>query len=110
MNSLSQLEKEAQARRAQFSKTLLELKGRMTPSGLAQEALGLLTPQHSPLQHAVKRRSALSASLWAGAGWLLKQVLQIRGDRSSLRKSAVPRAPRANRSLSARPKTSKPPT
>ena len=109
MNSLLQLEKEAQARRAQFSKTLREVKARLTPSGLAKEALGLITPQHSPLQPAVKRRPVLYTSLWAGAGWLLKQVLQIRRDRSSLRKGAVPRGARANRSLPSRSKTSKHP-
>ena len=110
MNSLSQLEKEAQARRAQFSKTLLEVKARLTPSGLAREALGLINPKPGPLQPALKRRPVLSASLWAGAGWLLKQVLQIRRDRSSLRKSAVPGGTQANRPQSSRPKTSKQPT
>ena len=79
MSSLLQLEREAQERRAQFAKTLHEVRGRLTLSGLANETLGLVNPQYTRLRSAysaIKRNPILAAGVLAGAGWLFKQALR----------------------------------
>jgi hypothetical protein len=79
MSSLQQLEREAHDRRAQFNATLSDVQNRMTLPGLAKEALLHMDPHLSrlpPAFLAVKRHPLLAAGALAGAGWLLKQVLQ----------------------------------
>ena len=82
MNSLSQLERDALDRRAQFAKTLLEVRSHLTPSGLANETLGLINPQYGRLRSAcsaVIHHPILAAGLLAGAGWLFKHALRANG-------------------------------
>lgn len=100
MSSLLQLEKEAQDRRAQFAKTLLEVRGRLTLSGLANEALGLVNPQYIRLRSAyssIKRNPILAAGILAGAGWLFKQALRTNGSSFKIGRIRV-------RSLSPKPR------
>jgi len=78
MKNLRQLEKEARDRRAQFNATLLDVQNRMTPRGLAKEALLHMDPHLTrlpPSLLAVKRHPVLAAGVIAAASWLLKQVL-----------------------------------
>ena len=78
MRSLQQLEKEAHDRRAQFNATLLDVRSRLTPRGLAKEALLHMDPHLTRLPPAflvVKRHPILAAGALAGASWLLKQAL-----------------------------------
>lgn len=79
MSSLQQLEKEARDRRAQFDATLLDVQSRLTPRGLAKEALLHMDPHLTrlpPAFLAVKRHPILAAGALAGASWLLKQALR----------------------------------
>jgi hypothetical protein len=79
MTSLLQLEKEASERRAQFNPTLFDVKGRLTPAGVAKEVLlhaDPHLPRLSPAFLAVKRHPVVTAAAIAGVSWLLKQVLR----------------------------------
>lgn len=78
MKTLQQLEKEARDRHAQFNATLLDLQSRLTPRGLAKEALLHMDPHLTrlpPAFLAVKRHPILAAGAVAAASWLLKQAL-----------------------------------
>ena len=106
MSSLSQLEREAKDRRAQFSKTLLEVRNRLTLSGLANETLGLVNPHYTRLwsaYSAVKHNPILAASVLAGAGWLFKRALRANGGGIKLCRTRV-------RSLSSKPRKKHLPT
>jgi hypothetical protein len=102
MMSLQQLEKEALDRRAQFNATLHAFQSRLTPDGLAKEALLHLDPHLSRVQPAflaVKRHPILAAGALVGVSWLLKQALspKRRGYKNgSTPQSSHPRIPQAN--------------
>ncbi len=101
MSTLQQLEKEARDRRAQFNVTLLDVQSRLTPRGLAKEALLHMDPHFSrlpPAFLAVKRHPLLAAGALAGASWLLKQVLRPvrRKYKNGRAPSAYPHLPHAN--------------
>ena len=77
MKNLQQLEKEARDRRVQFNATLRDVQSRLTPRGLAKEALLHIDPQlmrMPPAFLAVKRHPLLAACALAGASWLLNQL------------------------------------
>jgi hypothetical protein len=79
MRTLQQLEKEARDRRAQFDATLLDVQSRLTPRGLAKEALLHMDPHLTrlpPAFLAIKRHPLLAAGAIAAASWLLKQALR----------------------------------
>ena len=56
---------------------LLDVQGRLTLSGLARETLELINPQYTRLRiaySAVTRNPILAAGVFAGVGWLFKQL------------------------------------
>jgi hypothetical protein len=113
MSSLLQLEKEAQARRAQFAKTLLEVRGRLTLSGLANETLGLINLQFTPLRSAysaIKRNPILAAGVLAGVGWLFKQALAVNGRSLHGRTWVRPLSPKPRKKRLATKSNSLPPS
>ncbi len=86
MSSISQLEKEAERRRALFAASLLDLRSRLTLPGLVDLAVGYLDPRSThlrPAYSAVRRNPLVAASVVAGAAWLLRQSLQDSAGRSS---------------------------
>ena len=86
MSSISHLEREAERRRAIFAASLLDLRNRLTLSGLVDLAVGYLDPRSThmrPVYSAVRRNPFVAASVVAGAAWLLGQSLQDGAGRSS---------------------------
>lgn len=86
MSTISQLEKEADRRRTLFAASLLDLRSRLTLSGLVDLAVGYLDPRSTylrPVYSAVRRNPLVAASVVAGAAWLLRQSLQDSTSRSS---------------------------
>jgi hypothetical protein len=75
MTSLEALEREADRRKSQFEARLEQVKHRLTPAGLADEALRALDVSgRSATAAAVetaKRNPLLALGLAAGAGWLI---------------------------------------
>lgn len=73
MKSVAELEREADRRKAQFETKVEAIKRRLTPQGLADEALRAISSPRTTGRDAVadtaKRNPLLILALAAGAGW-----------------------------------------
>jgi hypothetical protein len=93
MNSLTRIKNDARACRTQLTKSIQEVRHRLSFAQLADDALAGLDSQLGFLgraKSAIKRNPLLAAGLLAGAGWLVSDASQGRG-RGGLHGSNRPR-------------------
>ena len=84
MNKIEVLEAEADRRRADFTKSLVQVRRKLTPLGLADEALRLIDPQREAVAAAGQslRRNPLPAiSVLLGLSWLVLNTRQANGSK-----------------------------
>lgn len=91
MKSIEELESEADLRKAEFEAKIDEIRERLMPRKIAEEALRTVSPSGSPaaedMLDAARRSPVLSLTLAAGAAWL---IFRTRG------KSRRPKRNRSN--------------
>jgi hypothetical protein len=82
MNTIEALEAEADRRRADFTKSLGQVRRKLTPLGLADEALRLIDPQKQVIAAAgqsVRRNPLPAISVLLGLSWLVLNTRQPNG-------------------------------
>lgn len=99
MSTLEQLENKARERRRSFAATLLQVRERMNPAALADEAIGIIDPKSTfvrRIAETVKENPMVAASLVAGTGFLLKQAMNGTGE-DGIKPKRVPKRIRSKR-------------
>ena len=84
MNKIEALEAEADRRRADFTKSLVKVRRKLTPLGLADEALRRLDPQKQAIAAAgqsVRRNPLPAISVLLGLSWLVLNTRQPNGSK-----------------------------
>ena len=99
MDQLTQRRNEVRALRAGLAKSLQEVRRRLKPPELVEDALAMLDPERRFLgrvQSGIKRNPLIAAILLAGAGWLIADAPNDNG--------------KSNRASSRRPRKASKPT
>jgi len=84
MNKIEALEAEADRRRADFTKSLGQVRRKLTPLGLTDEALRRLDPQKQAIAAAgqsVRRNPLPAISVLLGLSWLVLNTRQPNGSK-----------------------------
>lgn len=84
MNKIEALEAEADRCRADFTKSLVRVRRKLTPLGLADEALRLIDPQKQAIAAAgqsVRRNPLPAISVLLGLSWLVLNARQPNGSK-----------------------------